>query len=139
MQIINLRDFYPWYSCDEFVEATDDVAAELFADKRGQETYERNKRRNKVCSLDAQDGAEASATACYNDSPETVLERMERYCALCRALNSLPETQGRRIDAHYILRKSRGEIAKAEHVNESSVNRAIGKGLAQMKKYLQDF
>ena len=31
---INLREFYPWYTHDEFVEVSDEVAAELRADKR---------------------------------------------------------------------------------------------------------
>jgi len=32
--IINLRDFYQWYTHDEFIDVTDEVAAELIADKR---------------------------------------------------------------------------------------------------------
>jgi len=34
MATINLRDFYYWYTCDEFIEVSDEVAEELFADKR---------------------------------------------------------------------------------------------------------
>ncbi len=34
MVTINLRDFYPWYTHDEFVEVLDEVADELLADKR---------------------------------------------------------------------------------------------------------
>ena len=30
---INLRDYYPWYTHDEFIEVSDEVAAELRADK----------------------------------------------------------------------------------------------------------
>ena len=62
---------------------------------------------------------------------------MERHCRLCRALNSLPDTQGRRIEAYYILGMSQREIAKAEGVNERNVRLSIKKGLAAMKKYLQ--
>lgn len=140
MTTINLRDFYPWYTHDEFVEVPDVVAEELLADKRYHKAHEQRIRRNKsFYSLDADDGIEASAIAAYDDSPERVFDLMDRHCRLCRALNSLPETQGKRIDAHYLLGMSQREIAEAEGVNERRVRRSIGKGLAAMKKYLQNF
>lgn len=54
----------------------------------------------------------------------------------CRngALNSLPEIQGRRIDAHIILGKSIKEIAEAEGVHEESIRQSIKRGLERMKK-----
>jgi len=64
---------------------------------------------------------------------------MERHCQLCQALNSLPEVQGRRIEAHYILGKTQREIARAEGVNERSVRRSIAHGLAEMKTFLKKF
>ena len=48
---INLRDYYYWYTQDEFVEVSDEVAAELQADRRYEKTHERISRRNKVYSL----------------------------------------------------------------------------------------
>ncbi len=33
MAIINLKEFYPWYTHDEYIEVSDEVAAELRADK----------------------------------------------------------------------------------------------------------
>ena len=56
---------------------------------------------------------------------------------LCAALNSLPETQGRRVDACAILGKSYREVAEAEGVNESSVRESVKLGLESMKKYLK--
>jgi len=50
----------------------------------------------------------------------------------------LPEIQGRRIDAHIILRKSIKEIAEAEGVHEESVRQSIKRGLERMNK-LFDF
>jgi RNA polymerase sigma-70 factor (ECF subfamily) len=64
---------------------------------------------------------------------------MERHCRLCRALNSLPETQGRRIEAHYLFGRSIREIARADGVNERNVRHAVRKDLAAMKKHLQKF
>ncbi len=33
MMTINLKDFYAWYTHDEYIEVSDEVAAELKADK----------------------------------------------------------------------------------------------------------
>ena len=136
---INLRDFYPWYTQDEFIEVSDEVAAELLVDKRYEKASERQMYRYKAhYTLDADNGIEASAIIHSTDDPAVVLEMKERFCSLCRALNSLPEIQGRRVEAHYLLGMSRKEIAAAEGVSESSVNESIDRGLRAMKKYLQN-
>ena len=139
MVTINLKDFYPWYTHDEFVDVSDEVAGELFADKRYQKAHRRRVYRNKAqYSLDAGDGIENEA--CYiNLSPHEIHERQIMRCRLCRALNSLPEMQGRRVDAHYILGMSYQSIAEAEGVDESAVRAAIKRGLRDMKKYLKNF
>jgi len=139
MATINLRDYYPWYTHDEFIEVPDVIAAELFADRRYNKTHERTMRRNKVYSLDAEDGTEIMASIRSTDNPEAVFVLMERHCLLCRALNSLPEIQGRRVEAHYMFGKSQKEIAKSEGVSEEAVSKSIEKGLTAMKKYLRIF
>ena len=136
---INLRDFYPWYTQDEFIEVTDEVATELLAAKRYQKTHERQMYRYKAqYSLDVENGIEAAAIVHSTNNPEAILEIKERFCRLCRALNSLPEIQGRRVEAHFLLNMSRKDIAESEGVSESAVNAAIDKGLAAMKKYLKN-
>ena len=62
---------------------------------------------------------------------------MELFCHLCAALNSLPETQGRRVDACVILGKSYSEVARVEGVHESAVRRSVERGLEKMKQYLK--
>ena len=58
---INLRDYYPWYTHDEFLEVSDKVAAELRADKRYERAYQRRTFYNKAhFSLDAEDGIEGN-------------------------------------------------------------------------------
>ena len=131
---INLRDYYPWYTHDEFVEVSDEVAAELRSDKRFEKTHARIMRRFKVHSLDADDGIEASAFACHSDNPEAVFAMMDNHSRLCMALNTLPETHGRRVDARYLQGKSIQEIAKAEGVSESSVKESIDRGLKAIRK-----
>ena len=53
MTTINLRDFYPWYTHDEFVEASDEIADEFFTDKRYQRAHRRRVYRNKAQFLTA--------------------------------------------------------------------------------------
>jgi RNA polymerase sigma-70 factor (ECF subfamily) len=139
MKTINLRDFYDWYAQDEFVEVADEVAVELLADKRYEQVHERRMRRNKTYPLDEAADSEAAAFACHSDNPQALLEMKERHCGLCRALNSLPEIQGRRVEARYLLGMSQKEIAEAEGVSEEAVSKAIEKGIAAMKKYLRNF
>ena len=62
MTIINLRDFYYWYTQDEYMEVSDDVAEALRASVRYEAAYTERARYNKAYySLDADDGIEYSA------------------------------------------------------------------------------
>lgn len=99
MKTINLRDFYPWYTADELVEVTDEVAAALQGDRQADAAYTERVRRNKAYySLDCDDGIEYSICQ-HEPTPDELLDRKENFCRLWDALNALPETQGRRIDA----------------------------------------
>ena len=132
---INLRDHYPWYTHDEYIEVSDEVAAELQADIRYEKAFQRRTFYNKGhFSLDVEDGIEASAITYHSDNPEAVLDMMETHCRLCQALNSLPENQGCRIDARYLQGMSILEIASAEGVSESAVKQSIIRGLKAMRK-----
>lgn len=131
---INLKDYYYWYIADEFVEVSDEVAAELRVGKRYESVYSRRMKRNKVNSLDAYDGLEHIACA-FEPSPELCIVLMERYHRLCCALNMLPDAQGRRIEAHYLLGLSVREIAEKECVCCRAVQASIKRGLKAMRKY----
>ena len=48
MTTINLKDFYPWYTHDEYIEVSDEVAAALKADKLYEAAYTD---RRTVCTL----------------------------------------------------------------------------------------
>lgn len=137
MTRINLREFYPWYLADEFIDVSDEVAEELRASMRLNAAYaERTRCHKAYYSLDCEDGIEHSA--CQREpSPQELLERMERFYYLWNALNSLPETQGRRVDAHVILGKTYSEIAREEGVDKSTVRESVLLGLESMKKYLR--
>ncbi|MEG2678336.1 MAG: sigma-70 family RNA polymerase sigma factor [Oscillospiraceae bacterium] len=134
MTTINLKDFYYWYLTDEPVVVSEAVAAELLAGKRYEPTHQRRLTRNKAqYSLDAGDGIENAACE-FEPSAQDILDRKEDFERLCRALNSLPEAQGRRIDACIILGKSCREVAQAEGVDEESVRQSIKRGLDNMRK-----
>ena len=102
MTTINLKDFYYWYTQDQFIEVSDEVAEVFVADARHEMAYQRRLSRHKAqYSLDCDDGIEYSACL-HEPTPQELLERMELFIRLWNALNSLPESQGRRIDAHII-------------------------------------
>jgi RNA polymerase sigma-70 factor (ECF subfamily) len=141
---INIKEYYrnailpDSDSGDGLIKMYSQVADELLADRRYEKNYERTVRRNQVYSLDADDGiSEAAGMACRNSNPEMIFTVMENYCRLCRALNSLDEKPGRRIDAHYLCGKSQTEIAKAEGVTVQSINDSIKHGLRAMRKFFQ--
>ena len=138
MTTINLKDFYYWYIQDQFIEVSEEVAEALRASVRYEAAYQRRLTRHKAqYSLDCEDGIEYSACL-HEPTPQELLERMELFVRLWNALNSLPEIQGRRVDAHLILGKSYRQIAREEGVDKSAVRCSVKCGIKRMKKYLQE-
>lgn len=139
MTTINLKEFYYWYITDEFIEVTEEVAEELRKDRRYEYTHWRRMKRNKSnYSLNADDGIENDA--CFFEcSPEALVLQEEQAEYLCRALNSLNEVQGRRVDARVILGRKTVTIAAEEGVSGKAVSESVKLGLRNMKKYLYQF
>ena len=48
MTTINLKDFYPWYTHDEYIEVSEEVADELRASRLYEAAYQRRIVRNKA-------------------------------------------------------------------------------------------
>ena len=139
MTTINLRELYPWYTEDTFIEVSDEVAAFLEEDKRLQINYAQYIRDNRAFySLDAGDGIEAEALN-LPEQPDEALERMELERLLKEALAQLTETQRRRLLASVLNDESNQRIASLESVDESAVRRSIQRGLAALKKLLNKF
>ena len=139
MKIINLRDYYPFYSTDVFLEVSDEVASFLEDEKRLQINYAQYIRDNKAFySLDAGDGIEAEALN-LPEQPDEALERMELERLLKEALAQLTETQRRRLLVSVLNDESNQRIAALESVDESAVRRSIQRGLAALKKLLNKF
>lgn len=54
MAKINLKDFYPWYTHDEYVETSDEIVKELLTNERQERAQKRRIYYNKAqYSLDA--------------------------------------------------------------------------------------
>ena len=139
MTTINLRELYPWYTEDAFIEVSDEVAAFLEEDKRLQINYAQYIRDNKAFySLDAGDGIEAEALN-LPEQPDEALERMELERTMREALAQLTETQRRRLLASVLDKMTAVEIAAAESVSKASVGESINRAIVRLEKILRDF
>lgn len=138
MKTINLRDYYPFYHNDLFIEVSDEVASALQEAERQERNYLRRVVYNKAFySLDAGDGIEQTALF-QAMSPCEIYKRKMTMEQLYAALDALPDKQGRRLYAHYILGVPQTEIARAEGVGLTAVNNSIERGLRNMEKMLKN-
>ena len=136
MAKINLRDYYPFYNSDFFVEISDEIKDALLEAERLEKNYIRRRFYNKAhYSPDADDGIEKDILF-ESLSPCEIYERKITSEQLHSAIAYLPDKQGKRIYAHYILGMSKSDIARAEGINEKAVRVAIEKGLKSMEKFL---
>ena len=137
MKIINLREYYPFYNADTFLEVPDEVALILEEEKRLQINYEQYIRDNKAFySLDTGDGIEASAL--YKpEQPDEAMLRRERDNLLYAALAFLPKKQRQRIYAHVVMGVQQADIAKEDGVCKSTVSESISSGLKKLRGLLK--
>lgn len=139
MKKINLKDFYPFYKNDTFVEVPDEVEKLLRESALLEEAYRiRTYRHKAFYSLDYGDNIERKALIAAL-SPYEILEKSWNTEMIYKGLSSLPKKQARRIYALFFLGMSVTEIANAEGVHKSQVTRSIDKGLRSMKKFFKNF
>lgn len=113
MAKINLRDYYPFYNSDFFVDIPSDIKDALLEAERLEKNYIRRRFYNKAYySLDADDGIKKDILF-VSLSPCEIYERKITAELLQSAIASLPDKQGKRIYAHYILGMSKSDIARA--------------------------
>ena len=137
MKKINLRDYYPFYKEDFFIEVEDQIAELLKVFDIQEASYQRYIRRYKAYySLDVDNGIENSILLTAQ-TPDEIYERKLTKEQLYRGLNSIPKKQADRIYAHYFLGMSKSEIAKSEQVDERAVRESIERGLKNMAKFLK--
>lgn len=136
MITINLKDFYPWYGTDEFIEVPEEVVLEMLADKRYEAAHAKKIKRHKVLSFS--DYSDKTQEWCNQTAPDPqhmaeVRELLEQFLEI---LAALPEIQSRRIRAHIILDMTLSEIALQEEVSIATVQRAIQRGIKKIQKFL---
>ena len=137
MKRINLRDYYPFYHSDFFVEVTDEIVEQLEQFNRKEHAdFERRRVHRAYYSLDAGDGVERDIILLVL-SPQEIYERKLSNQELYAAINSLPEKQAKRIYAHFFLDMSKAQIARIEGVDPSSIKESIERGLKRMEKFLK--
>ncbi|MBQ8618828.1 MAG: sigma-70 family RNA polymerase sigma factor [Clostridia bacterium] len=137
MAKINLKNFYPFYQQDCYIEVSDELAEILMAAERAEEAYKRKLRRNRAFySLDRGDGIERDI--CFaSQSAEELYEQKLTRDELHAAISTLPDKQAKRIYAHYLLGMSISEIARAEGVSWHSIDKSIREGIANLEKRLK--
>lgn len=138
MTTIKLNNYYPHLTERITLEVSDEIAVTLSIGGRCCDSYKRRKREHGECSLDSTPGFEADVTR-PPLTPEEVMEQAEEQDALYLALDQLPPVQARRVYAHFILGKSKTDIAKAENVSENAVRDSISRGMETMKNILKNF
>ena len=137
MTIINLKDFYPFYTSDCFMEIPDEVAAAMAEfDRKEAACRLRTYRHKAYYSLDRNDGIEHEALF-VSLSLHELYERKVSMQELHAAIFSLPDKQAKRVYAHFILGMSQTDIAKAEGVSKMAVCYSIERALKSMEKFLK--
>ena len=138
MKRINLRDYYPFYTSDCFIEVSDEVAAVLQNYKLYEAAYRmRTYRHRAFYSLNRNDGIQRDAM--FRDMlPDEFCEHRATLERLYAALASLPDKQAKRIYAYYFLGLSKAAIARSEGVSRNQISRSINKALQRMKKSLKN-
>lgn len=137
--IINLRNYYPNYYEDVFVDVSNEIASQFQEwERRDRSSRRKMFRYSAQFSLDRDDGIEGSAI--YTSiMPDEVYEEKQLREQLHIALTSLPEIQARRIRAHYYLGLSMSDIARAEGVERECVSESIDRGLRKIKVFFRNF
>lgn len=139
MKTINLKDYYPYYTRDTFIEVPDEVASIFERFTKTEAAYERKKYRyNAHYSLDRGDGIEHDILF-VSLSPDEIYERKLTNQQLHSAIASLPDKQVKRIYAHYFMGMNKIAIAKAEGVSEKAIRVSIERGLHSIEKYLKKY
>ena len=138
MKKIKLKDEYPWYTGDEYIEVSDEVAEVFAGFMRNEKAYREKVRYHRAFySLDAGDGIESDIIF-VSATPQEVYERKVTQSEIYAAINRLPEKQAKRIYARYFQDMSISQIARIEGVDESSVRESVSRALRRIEKILKN-
>ena len=138
MKRINLREYYPFYKADLFVEVPDEVADLLRESVLLEEAYRiRTYRHKAYYSLDYGDNIESKALIVAL-SPYEIIEERWTTEMIYKGISTLPEKQAQRIYAHFFLGMTKAAIAQAEGCAVTAAKTSIRKGLHNLKKFFEE-
>ena len=138
MTTIKLNNYYPHLTEYITLEVSEEIAVTLSVGGRQCDSYKRRKREHNECSLDVDPGFEPDVMF-PPLTPEGIILEEKNRSALYAALDLLPPIQARRVYVHYILGKSKTEIAQAENVVESAVCSSIHRVVKNLAEILKNF
>lgn len=137
MKTINLKEHYPYYQHNTYVDVPDAVANLLMQSLRDEASYIRSKYRHKAYfSLDRSDGIEHDMTF-VSLTPEEIYERKVTHQQLYAAISALPDKQAKRLYAFYFLGMSKAQIARTEGISREAVSQSIDRGMKKVGEYLK--
>lgn len=136
MKRINLRYIYPYYTEDQYVVVSDEVANLIKESENAEKNSARRDRRYRADVVFDYLWFTEDKTECVVPSVADECERHEIQKELFDALDSITVSQAKRIVAHYIQKKTCLEIAREEGVNKQAVNASIRRGMKRLRKIL---
>ena len=139
MKKIRLKDEYPWFSSDDFIEVSDEIAEVFASFSRYEKAYAEKLRYHRAFySLDADNGIDKEIVF-LSATPHEIYERKVTQEEIYIAINQLPGKQAKRIYAHFFQDIPIVQIARMEEVDESSVRESIERGLRRIEKIFKNF
>ena len=138
MAKVNLKNLYPHYRVDIFIEIPDDVYEVIKEHERQDETYKRYARRfNANLSFDVENPRKLeSAVLDKPVMPDDVFEKKIMQAYLFQAIAQLSDKQASRLFSHFFLGLSYSVIARAEGVSETAIRASVEQGVRKLRNYL---
>ncbi len=137
MKTINLREMYPFYATDCFIQVEDNIASIFDEARRCEQACQRKRYRHRAhYTLDRDDGIE-HVIFFVSMTPSELYERKVTNQQLYSALANLPSKQAIRIYAHFFQGMSKSEIANSEGVSRMAVYSSIIRGLQALEKEMK--
>jgi len=136
MKKLKMKEEYDWYSENDYMEISDELAEFFDTERKREEAYDRKRRRYKATnSLDADNGIE-KAVLHKPKTPEEIFIENEDKEARYVAMMKLPEIQRRRYYMYFYQKLKMKRIAEIEGVTEAAVSLTISKAEKNIKKFL---
>ena len=137
MKIVNLRDYYPFYTQDILLENSDEIARASADAKQLEHAINLRVLPQGVLFPRYEGWDRGIGHLCYDFAIEKELELTKQYRLLCQAINSLLYTLMEVELRHAIRRKKVQEIAESDGISCNPVKGGIKKVLAAMQKYMK--